>query len=66
MWRRLATLQQGLYAKWVRRGATNLAGPYASASYLDDLAWCGSESLFIKLHQEAICIWLTANCATTA
>ena len=31
---RLATATEGLYAQWVRNGDFNLAGPYASGSYL--------------------------------
>jgi hypothetical protein len=38
--RRLAKQKQGLYAQWLQSGGNSLAGPYASASYQDDLAWC--------------------------
>lgn len=36
---KLATQKEGLYAQWLQSGTTNLAGPYASDSYQDDLAW---------------------------
>jgi hypothetical protein len=38
--RRLAKQKQGLYAQWLQSGGNSLAGPYASVSYQDDLAWC--------------------------
>ncbi len=37
---RLAKQKQGLFAKWLQSGGNSLAGPYASTSYQDDLAWC--------------------------
>lgn len=38
----MAKQKQGLYAQWLQSGGNSLAGPYASSSYQDDMAWCGS------------------------